>query len=1821
MKAKIYFIGVAFLFASWAQAKHVTIETAQSVAQKFFSSSTGDITLRSSLASSFTLTYTAQKEASDVNLRSAQTGVDDVYFYVFNLPGGEGFIIIAADDRAYPILGYSLRGAFDYDGSPQNFVQWMNSCQEEIEKGLHDNQPLDANPAWQKIGTEITVNAANVTLSTAKWSQGNPYNLQCPLFGNERTITGCTATAMAIVMKYHADHGFAAIGTGSHSYFWNGDSLKVDFGTYDWANMPNNDAGFTNDTQRNAVARLMSHCGISIEATYGVSATSAPMRGVEKALVQYFGYDQSLELIYRDLFSDTEWKNLIKKEIDNNCPIVYSGYGSFMGKFSGHAFVVEGYNDNDDYAINWGWGGLRDGFFRLDDLWPMNGPVYSQWNDMIIGLKKSSNDQTDINQIWLTTSEGGKGMSKSVENIVQNQQFTVTAGALENLSYSAFRGKIAVALTDVSGSIKEIITTPLDRANNPLNPNYYVVPVQFQFSCEITKTFAPTDLIHMVVSTDNGVTWKIINGKMGVVDFLTVGVQNVAVTGVSLNSNTETLTVGGTFQLTPTVAPANATNKNVTWTSSDANIAEVNASGLVTAKAKGVATITVTTADGGKTATCTINVIDDSPPILEEGVVINGVRWATRNVDRPGAFAAKPEDTGMFYKWNDNVGWSATDPMINSNGSTTWYTNPTPSNSFLSWVNANDPSPAGWRVPNLSEIDRLLNEERVSHEWTTLNGINGTKYTDKTTGNSLFLPAAGARSYNNGTLLIMGTMGLYWSNSQLRGEDGYIIFFDSDQKIGWEGGYAKTELNNAISIRCVAGETVPVTGISLNKSATELTVGDSETLTCTLTPSNATNQNVTWSSNNTNVAEVNASGLVTAKAVGTASITVTTADGGKTATCSVTVQAVAVVPVTGVSLNSNAEMLTVGSTFDLFASISPANATNKNVTWTSSNTTVASVSETVFYDQSGAMFILGLVTANNPGTATITVTTVDGNYTATCIVTVQTATVPVTGVTLNSNAETLTVGSTFDLFASISPANATNKNVTWTSSNASVASVSETVFYDQSGAMFILGLVTANNPGTATITVTTEDGNKQATCTITVQTATVPVTGVSLNSNAETLNVGGTFQLTATVTPVTATNRDVTWSSSNPAVADVNSSGLITANSVGVATITVRTNDGNYTATCTVTVNTPGIPVTGVSLDYGNQTLYLGSATERTATITPSNATNKNITWSSSNPTVANLRQHLDGDPKILIDALSPGSATITVTTADGGHTASCVITVPSTVPVIGVRLNETAKSLYVGQSFTLIASIDYWNATNQNVTWTSSNPSVASVSPSGLDCLVTANAAGTATITVTTQDGGYTANCTVTVTSPYIATGTAGPLTWTLTHDGTLTISGNGGMPNYMWYHDGSLPSPPWGAYESSIKSVVVETGISRLGSGAFRASQYPTGNQYITSVSLPNGLTSIGGGCFSGSHFTEITLPNTLNTIENLAFMGCEGLTSLHIPASVINIVDNSTYQGNITFECRNLTSITVDAGNPNYSSLDGVLFNKNQTRLMAFPQNKGGDYTIPSTVTLVDAHAFDGWNTVLTSVTVPASVVNLQSWPYNPDPGFFSSCVAITSISVNSSNSVYTSDDGILYNKNKTTLLYYPQRKAGTTFEIPASVTTIGHYSFWFNQNQYLKTLIIPSSVTYIEHQGIGCLFITSVYIKNATPPSVHFDAFYSGNSATLYVPVGSKPLYESHAQWGQFGAIVEDPSLQSAPYKDGITGDVGLSAGSTEACLQGNLLHVTSPIAESITVYSLSGNVLYQTKKSAGEAVFKVGGLPRGILIVRGSSGWAQKLFMN
>lgn len=463
-----------------------------------------------------------------------------------------------------------------------------------------------------------------------------------------------------------------------------------------------------------------------------------------------------------------------------------------------------------------------------------------------------------------------------------------------------------------------------------------------------------------------------------------------------------------------------------------------------------------------------------------------------------------------------------------------------------------------------------------------------------------------------------------------------LLLFDGNRS-WWDVGAANgTNLRiKAFTTNTTIAESTAVSGVSVTPENAVMYLDDTQQLTATVLPEAATNKAVTWTSSDSTVASVDANGLVTAKGIGEAVITCTTEDGGFTDTTQIYVLET---PVNSVTLSPKGPAFYVGETKQLTATVYPENAANKAVTWSSSDSTVASVDAN------------GLVTGHKAGSAVITVTTVDGSYTDSTKVNIMN--IPVTSVTLTPESAELYVGETTQLTANVMPTDAADKSVTWSSSDSSVAMVDAN------------GLVTAKKAGEATITCTTTDGSYTDTALITVRNKLV--TDVSVTpENAEVI-IGETVQLTATVVPVDATVKDVSWSSSDTSVADVDINGLVTTKKTGEVTITCTSVDGSLTDTATITV----LPV---SLVIASQKLLVGDEIQLLLDINgePQDiSVNSEYNWSVEPEGVVEISD--DG----MITGLGVGCATITCTHKEyTARTASVEVEIE--IPFTDIKKND----------------------------------------------------------------------------------------------------------------------------------------------------------------------------------------------------------------------------------------------------------------------------------------------------------------------------------------------------------------------------------------------------------------------------------------------------------------------------------------------------------------------------------------------------------------
>ena len=769
----------------------------------------------------------------------------------------------------------------------------------------------------------------------------------------------------------------------------------------------------------------------------------------------------------------------------------------------------------------------------------------------------------------------------------------------------------------------------------------------------------------------------------------------IAVSGVSLSKTSMTLVEGDSETISATVSPSNATNQTVSWSSSPSDVASVDG-GKVTALKPGKATVTVTTADGGKTATCSVTVEAKKIPVT--GVTLDKTEAELVEGESITLTATiAPEDAT-----DKTVSWVSSDEEIAKVDSEGKVSAIAPGTADITVTTTDGEKKA---VFALTVVAKVVPVESIAIDKETLELVEG----DSATLTATVSPDnASDKTYA-------------WTSSNpdvaTVAEDGTVTAIapgNTTITATSNDGGKTASCEVSVAKRIIHVESVTLSG------ETSVTAGDTVTFTYKITPSDATVQDVKWSSSDESVIKVDADGTAVVLKNGVATITVTTVDGEKTASAKILASPLLV---SSLSLDVTSLTLAAGEEGKLVATVAPENATNKELSWKSLTTSVATVDAE------------GNVKAVKPGTAKIRVSTTDGSkLNAECEVTVTKAKVAVTGVSLDNTLLLISVGESRKLSATVKPSGATNKEVSWASSNESVATVDSN------------GNVKGLKEGSATITVTTKDGSKTATCKVTVSkpVSTIAVTGVSLNKTSLSLTVGESQSLSATVSPSNASDKSVSWKSSDTSVATVDGSGNVKAVKAGTATITVTTKDGSKTATCKVTVKSSSVAVTSISLNKRDLYLSEGESEKLIVTFNPSDATNKEVTWESDTPSKATV------DNNGNVKAVEVGTAIISVTTKDGSKIARCLVHVSAAViSVTGVSVSPTSVTLAEGERKELTATVKPSNATKKSVTWTSSNTTVATVSTSGL---VTAKSAGTATITVTTVDGSYTAKCTVTV-------------------------------------------------------------------------------------------------------------------------------------------------------------------------------------------------------------------------------------------------------------------------------------------------------------------------------------------------------------------------------------------------------------------------------------------------------------------------------------
>lgn len=405
-----FVLSLFLLLALPVCAQQVSVETAKQVAKNFVMNQRNEAGLKSATMDNLELVYTAE-----------QGGYN--HFYVFNVGNDQrGFVIVGADEAAEEIIGYSTNGGFEYDKAPENFKWWLSQYSAQIGLGIELGVKAREKAANKSARVSVT------PLLATQWNQSEPYNDAIPtvmLNSAYKCVTGCGATALAQIMKYHECPSSVGQGQESYTIYYKNNSpsqglfqysqnpidgytskttFSADFGSthYDWDNMLDSYDGFFSQQQADAVATLMYHVGVAMGMNYTPSESGSSLYRTVSALSEHFGYDKSAKYVSRDYYTNAAWEDMVYEELAAHRPVLYAGHTAS----SGHMFVCDGYDANaakNAYHINWGWGGYCDGYYALTGS-PALDPSGSGIGGAGSGSRYTSNQEIIVN---LKPNEGG----------------------------------------------------------------------------------------------------------------------------------------------------------------------------------------------------------------------------------------------------------------------------------------------------------------------------------------------------------------------------------------------------------------------------------------------------------------------------------------------------------------------------------------------------------------------------------------------------------------------------------------------------------------------------------------------------------------------------------------------------------------------------------------------------------------------------------------------------------------------------------------------------------------------------------------------------------------------------------------------------------------------------------------------------------------------------------------------------------------------------------------------------------------------------------------------------------------------------------------------------------------------------------------------------------------------------------------------------------------------------------------------------------------------------------------------------------------------
>lgn len=425
-------------------------------------------------------------------------------YYVYNVmdrlnPGKKhGFVIVAADMRITPVLGYSFSGEFTGQDLPPAFRAWMDNYRDQISEIIRNN--LQSGPGvaemWKDLSSTAQVKSSRaitevLPMVNTKWSQGCDYNLYCPrdTVGDcDRAIAGCVAVAMAQIMKYW---NYPVTNNPIPAYLSNQYGVISGVGEtrYRWTRMSSSLRSASLTEEKDAVSELIYHCGVSVKMDYGPRTSSASTP--ERPWTDYFGYSTNMEEVYRSDYSDSEWASVLKKELENKRPVFYVGYS----EEGGHAFICDGFQGNNNFHFNWGWGGYMDGYFYVDNLTAPK-MLFGNSQRAMIGIEP---DYSSTSPIIVTSPDGGEKL---------------TAGLTHNITWvsSGNSGMVDIQYSFDNGvNWSTLVTAAADDGSYS-----WTVPEAVSDNCLVRVTDTdndPSDISNNVFTITAGVATGILAGE------------------------------------------------------------------------------------------------------------------------------------------------------------------------------------------------------------------------------------------------------------------------------------------------------------------------------------------------------------------------------------------------------------------------------------------------------------------------------------------------------------------------------------------------------------------------------------------------------------------------------------------------------------------------------------------------------------------------------------------------------------------------------------------------------------------------------------------------------------------------------------------------------------------------------------------------------------------------------------------------------------------------------------------------------------------------------------------------------------------------------------------------------------------------------------------------------------------------------------------------------------------------------------------------------------------------------------------------------------